>query len=80
MHRFYLIWMSENLNAVKVASLYQYSNIFNSQFNLSFFKPNKDLCQICSLHENADLDRKIELKTDYEIHLKKKIPCTPNYR
>lgn len=72
MHRLYVVWMSENLNAVKVASLYQYSNIFNSQFNLSFFKPKKDMCQICSLYENADVDRKIELKDNYESHLKNK--------
>lgn len=72
MHRLYALWMSENLNSVKVASLYQYSNIFNSQFNLSFFKPKKDMCQICSIYDNADPGRKIELKDNYESHLKNK--------
>lgn len=72
MHRLYLCWASENLHGVKTASLYQYSNIFNSKFNLSFFKPKKDLCQICSIYENADNNHKKDLQENYENHLKNK--------
>lgn len=74
MHRLYKVWFSENeyFPNVKVASEYQYNQIFNSQFNLSFFRPKKDICKLCSEYENATEEAKLQLQQQYEIHIKNK--------
>jgi len=48
MHRFYLDWVKDKTLNVKAqnATLRQYTDIFNT-FNLSFFKPKKDLYDKC---------------------------------
>lgn len=35
-----------------------YSKIFNTQYNLSFFKPNKDTCRICEKQKNMSEEEK----------------------
>lgn len=74
MHRLYKDWMSENENFrnTKVASEYQYYQIFNTQFNLSFFRPKKDLCNLCSKYDNSTEEGKLQLKKDYDSHIKNK--------
>ncbi|XP_028178546.1 uncharacterized protein LOC114365984 [Ostrinia furnacalis] len=74
MYRLYVDWMKDNpayLN-VKAATERWYYHIFSTQFNIGFFKPKKDRCETCSLYEEADSERKEQLKTDYELHLKNK--------
>lgn len=49
-----------------------YDTIFNQEFNISFFKPRKDLCIICKAYKNnsgSDIDNVTE---NYNIHQKEK--------
>lgn len=74
MYRLYVEWMKDNpvyLN-VKVATERWYYHIFSTRFNIGFFHPKKDRCETCSLYEDADSERKEQLKTDYEQHVKNK--------
>lgn len=74
MHRLYLEWIDTNhqYNQTCKATKRQYEIIFNTKFNLSFHKPKKDLCEICSIYHTSDDVRKEQLKADYEKHLKEK--------
>lgn len=52
------------------ANLTMYSRIFLSEFNISFFSPKKDLCNLCDQFKNAPNDE--ELKRKWRNILKKK--------
>jgi len=52
--------------------LRQYTDIFNEHFNLSFFKPKKDLCDVCEKFKLATSEEKVLLKTSNEELLKNK--------
>ncbi|KAG6463739.1 hypothetical protein O3G_MSEX014049 [Manduca sexta] len=56
----------------EVATLYMYSQIFNTEFNISFFIPKKDSCNFCESYKHATSDKKIELEQRYRDHLKEK--------
>lgn len=49
-----------------------YCDIFNIEFNLSFFKPKKDQCSLCFQYETAQEEEKEKLKTEYEEHIHEK--------
>ena len=51
MYRLYIIWARKN--GKMIATKHHYNDIFNTQFNLSFFKPKKDQCNLCEGYENA---------------------------
>ncbi|CAH0692027.1 unnamed protein product [Spodoptera exigua] len=51
-------------------SFYVYKRIFGSQFNLSFFKPKKDLCIICTRYDSSG--RPESLKEEYDAHIARK--------
>ncbi|KAF0699609.1 Uncharacterized protein FWK35_00038188 [Aphis craccivora] len=75
MHRFYLEWAkTQNTISEKAqkATLRQYTDIFNEHFNYSFFKPKKDLCDVCEKFKLATPEEKVLLKTSNEEHLKNK--------
>ncbi|XP_063912660.1 uncharacterized protein LOC135129438 [Zophobas morio] len=59
-------------NNVSYGNLTQYSRIFNNEFNLSFFTPKKDQCELCVAYNNAQDAEKCELKEKYETHLREK--------
>lgn len=75
MYRFYKTWFAnKDYNTVcQMASKYQYETIFNTRFNISFFKPKKDQCDKCSIYKNADEERKLQLKEEYDKHLEEKV-------
>ncbi|XP_045500057.1 serine-repeat antigen protein 5-like [Colias croceus] len=50
-----------------------YSRIFNGEFNLGFFVPKKDRCELCVAYENAVPESKLLLKKKYDEHLIDKI-------
>lgn len=54
-------------------SSFIYREIFNSKYNLSFFHPKKDLCNICTRYGKSDL--KEDLEEDYQEHLQRKKIC-----
>lgn len=65
----YKPWVEVKKPDLKRANLRQYTDIFNSKFNISFFKPKKDRCNICETWKNAqDLDDK---KSELYLKLEK---------
>lgn len=76
MHRFYLEWAkTQNTISEKaqMATLRQYTDIFNEYFNHSFFKPKKDLCDVCEIFKLTTPEKKELLKTSNKKHLKKSL-------
>lgn len=50
-------------------------NTFNTEFNIGFFQPKKDRCETCVAYELGPLEKKLELKTNYDKHLQEKELC-----
>lgn len=46
--------------------------IFTGEFNISFFKPKKDCCDLCESYKNATGAQKQALEVKYQNHLKEK--------
>lgn len=53
------------------ANLMMYSRIFNNEYNISFFVPKKDLCNLCEAYKNDPDD--VELKAKFDEHEREKI-------
>lgn len=53
------------------ANLMMYSRIFNNEYNISFFIPKKDLCNLCESYKNAPDDA--DLKAKFEEHEREKV-------
>lgn len=70
MYRLYLTWC-EDTNKPK-ASIHHYTNIFNTEFNISFFKPKKDQCDHCEKFKNATQSEKSVLEIEYQLHIENK--------
>lgn len=51
---------------------FMYHRIFNEEYNLSFFSPKKDQCDVCIAFDNANQEEKQKIKTEYEDHLRQK--------
>ncbi|CAG4968695.1 unnamed protein product [Parnassius apollo] len=49
-----------------------YYRIINTEFNLSFFVPKKDQCDLCESYKNAVGEDQLKLKEACEEHLKQK--------
>ncbi|KAJ8966377.1 hypothetical protein NQ314_003553 [Rhamnusium bicolor] len=49
-----------------------YYTIFNNEFNIAFFIPKKDQCELCLAFKNASPGEKIELQEKHDTHLKEK--------
>lgn len=55
MHTLYLSWLPAHYPDLKnPASERQYLDIFNTRFNISFFKPKKDRCNTCNNMANVE--------------------------
>lgn len=50
-----------------------YARIFNEEFNISFFTPKKDQCELCISYDNSDSIEKVLLQEKYDTHLKEKV-------
>lgn len=55
----------------ETVSFITFKRIFGTHYNLSFFNPKKDLCQICEKHKTADCDD----SDVYESHVRRKKDC-----
>nr|CAH7751113.1 unnamed protein product [Callosobruchus chinensis] len=73
MYRLYTEYYSNGKNIEKLASSRQYRDIFNTEFNISFFKPKKDQCDVCSVFNLADETEKATLRENYERHIANKL-------
>ena len=56
-------------------SLITYRRIFCNNYNLSFFKPKKDQCQLCTAHENAKGSETPKDAEMYAAHIRRKEDC-----
>lgn len=72
MHRLYLEWMTENQPEKPVATLRHYIDVFNNEFNITFFVSKKDLCDTCVEYDNSPPEGKVILQEQYEKHIKNK--------
>ncbi|CAH1286836.1 unnamed protein product [Chrysodeixis includens] len=68
LHRNYV----SNRGTLASASFDMYYRIFNTEFNLSFFVPKKDQCDLCESYKNAIGEDQLKLKELYEEHLRQK--------
>lgn len=59
-------------NIAESASEAIYRIIFTSEFNLSFFQPKKDLCDICHKYDLSSQAEKLSLDEEYRQHIKNK--------
>ena len=63
-HSVYELYQSEKEIEVEVGGQ-TYRNVFNTCFNLSFHKPEKDCCETCIEFENATPQQKTLLEENY---------------
>lgn len=49
-----------------------YYKVFNTDFNLSFFQPKKDQCDVCVAYVNSNEEQRKEMEEKYQKHLKEK--------
>ncbi|KAB0803299.1 hypothetical protein PPYR_00269 [Photinus pyralis] len=70
MYRLYLEF-AKTMDVTNVASSRQYRDIFNGEFNLSFFKPKKDQCDLCIRYTDTDKGNP-ELQEKYDSHITNK--------
>lgn len=61
MYRMYLV--GRDKTSSDTASLRQYRDIFNTCFNLSFFKPKKDQCSVCCEFQSMTEEQKLSQPT-----------------
>lgn len=59
-------------DGLPVATASTFSRIFNTEFNISFFVPKKDQCDLCERYKNSNEEEKSKLIQEYEEHLKEK--------
>lgn len=52
-----------------------YDSIFNQEFNISFFKPKKDLCMCCEAYKNKTESDDNIITENYEKHQQEKNLC-----
>lgn len=71
MFRLYIEY-ADNNNITQRATCRQYRDIFNTEFNIGFFKPKKDQCNVCSVFNLADEFEKTKLLETYERHINNK--------
>ncbi|KAJ8930294.1 hypothetical protein NQ314_016913 [Rhamnusium bicolor] len=51
------------------ANYMMYSRIFNEEFNISFYIPKRDQCDVCIEYSNSKDEEKVNLKSNYDLHL-----------
>lgn len=72
MHSLYMEWCKENYFENEV-SISIYRKVFNTEFNIGFFLPRKDQCELCHRWKTAkDSDERREMLTEYSKHLESK--------
>ena len=70
LYKLYIEWAKNNNKPI--ATKHHYIDIFNTKFNISFFKPKKDQCDQCEEFKNASEIKKVELENSYNFHITNK--------
>ncbi|CAG4958617.1 unnamed protein product [Parnassius apollo] len=69
----YRHYKQERESTQSIAAKYEfYAHIFNTEFNISFFTPKKDQCDLCESYKNALDEEKEALEDGYKDHQKQK--------
>ncbi|KAG5879687.1 hypothetical protein JTB14_006472 [Gonioctena quinquepunctata] len=55
-----------------VAPVSMFNRIFRNEFNISFFVPKEDQCDLCETFKNSDEEKKILLRPTYDQHQREK--------
>lgn len=63
--------IQEDLSKPFVSSS-MFNHIFNTEFNIGFFIPRKDQCDLCESYKNADDEAKEKMAEKYNEHLSEK--------
>nr|CAH7743977.1 unnamed protein product [Callosobruchus chinensis] len=71
MYSLYEEFCLEN-NIEKKATEGMYRHIFSTEFNLSFFVPKKDLCDVCHNYENSSVEEKLAIEDSFRQHIENK--------
>nr|CAI5852993.1 unnamed protein product [Callosobruchus analis] len=71
MQRIYKEYMKTSL-VLNLATERQYHEFFNSEVNVSFFKPEKDQCLFCTVYKDANQNAKSNLQEQFEKQLASK--------
>lgn len=70
------IWRDYKQNCINAekphANLCMFSRIFNSEFNISFFTPKKDQCELCTAFANTEGEDKKKLQLKFDEHQREK--------
>ncbi|XP_041982498.1 uncharacterized protein LOC121735662 [Aricia agestis] len=68
MFQLYKDWFDSSIYASKADTVRQYRDLVNQNFNLGFFIPKKDQCDVCHIYRNKT-DRTHEEEDSYNKHL-----------
>jgi len=49
-----------------------YNKIFNEEYNINFFTPKNDQCELCTSFQNAEDEDKEKFRQKYETHQREK--------
>ncbi|KAL4716554.1 hypothetical protein ACJJTC_010218 [Scirpophaga incertulas] len=71
MFQLYKDWFDDSIYSSKAVTVRQYRDIINRNFNLGFFIPKKDQCDICHIYRNKS-DKTEEDKVNYNHHISSK--------
>ncbi|KAJ8949696.1 hypothetical protein NQ314_008159 [Rhamnusium bicolor] len=71
MYDLYLEFCKDN-SISEIASESIYRQIFTHEFNISFFSPKKDLCDICHKYMTSDANEKFLIQEEFDKHLENK--------
>ncbi|KAK3929672.1 Alanine racemase [Frankliniella fusca] len=72
MYKIYVTWAKKE-NIPKIASADMYRKVFNCEFNLGFFMPRKDQCEVCNKWKTAKnhVERR-EMVQEFATHIANK--------
>lgn len=57
------------LHGYCIGKQWLYEKVFNEHFNIVFFKPKKDLCDLCEMFKNSSATEREEMASQIEHHL-----------
>ncbi|KAM3960074.1 uncharacterized protein ACR2FA_005875 [Aphomia sociella] len=63
---------NQNKNNKAAGSYCTFYKVFTQDYNISFFRPRKDQCDLCLQYKNSTPDQKVLLQESYDAHLEEK--------
>ncbi|KAG5874708.1 hypothetical protein JTB14_035104 [Gonioctena quinquepunctata] len=73
LYQLYKAWLQDNQFEPEIkATERQYRKVFYNEFNIDFFKPEKDLCLTCDIYKRASIEERESLQLNYTFHIASK--------